>query len=662
MLKQIHKIYHRILVFLHLSPLSLAAKCRLTFGAAVVFILALALLLPYIWMGQLTKKALLDSGRARSQALLDRHFQLRRSTEAALPPLDKTGLVADVNAPEMRWIRFAKKIEGSPAAGQGPPLVPAKAQAAAGTADKLKPPDGSLSSASQEQLQNLADEQLQMIEYLKAHEDRSDYISFVKKNGVRYSNYIRIFRAAEGCITCHNPQGSASPFGENEAIGAVVIQSPDISSEVGKTTFLNRVWIIVAGLIAGTGAIVVFYWVTQRVILRPIRQLRALANNVAEGNLEIRSSIQTGDEYEKLANAFNNMLDGLLATQEKLRQANKQLDAKIAELSERNIELFKANKVKSEFLANISHEFKTPLNAILGFAQVLRDSADTSQIANLSPAQSGDGKSQTYPERSRESAKRKRYAENIITSGNRLLNMVNDLLDLAKAQAGKMELHIEETSVASLLKALVSSFSLLTKQKKIKVKLQIDPDLPPLVTDTGKVQQILYNFLSNAVKFTPPQGRIEIQAGPSPLPRETGSQPRFVRIAVTDTGCGIAEADKKKIFEKFRQVDGSITRETTGSGLGLAISTELAVMLAGSIGMESEPGKGSTFWLDIPITLTKEENSNPITGSIQRQSSIVNRQSSLVPRPTDEGGRTTDEGQLGSFPLRGDESQKSQIA
>ncbi|MHC4629784.1 MAG: sensor histidine kinase [Planctomycetota bacterium] len=591
-------IWQRLLELLRLSPLSLAEKCRLTFGAAVVFILALALLLPYIWMGQLTKKGLLDTGRARSQAL-DRHFQLKGPTETALPALDKTGLVVDVNEPEMRWIRFAKEIEGSPVAG------------------RIKAADGGPPGGFQEQLQQLTDEQQETIEYLKAEEDRNDYISFVKKDSVRHSNYIKIFRATESCITCHNPQGSASPFSKNELIGAVVIQSRGLGSEVAKTTLLNRVWIIVAGLIAGTGAIVVFYWITQRVILRPIRQLRALANNVTEGNLDIRSSIKTGDEYEKLANAFNNMLDGLLATQEKLRQANKQLDAKIAELSERNIDLFKANKVKGEFLANISHEFRTPLNAILGFAQVLRESADKWQIEN----------------RKSKIENRKRYAENIITSGNRLLNMVNDLLDLAKTQAGKMELHIEKTSVASLLKALVSSFSLLTKEKKIKVKLQVDSDLPPLITDTGKVQQILYNFLSNAVKFTPPQGRIEIRAErrpvgskpPGALPenfgeirraggrsKAAGRRPRqdekMVRIAVADTGPGIAEADREKIFEKFRQVDGSITRESTGSGLGLTISTELAAMLAGSIGMESEYGKGSTFWLDIPITLTKEND------------------------------------------------------
>jgi len=515
----------------------LAEKVRITFGAAVVLVLALALLIPYIWMGQLTKMGFLDAERRKSETLLNRHFQTSQAGETTLPTLDRAGVVLDANDTEVCWIRFGKDEEAK--------------------------------------LQQLNDEQIKMVELLKAEESRDDRIRFAKKDGVLHGNYVRIFRATDRCISCHNPEGSAGAFARNELIGAVVIQRP--AGGISKTGTMNQVCVIVAGLIAGTGAIVAFYMITQRVILRPIRQLRAMANNVAEGNLDVRSSIKTGDEYEKLANAFNHMLDGLEAAQEKLRAANKQLDDKIAELSERNIELFKANKIKGEFLANVSHEFRTPLNAILGFAEILREK----------------------PEVLKEK-KGRRYAENIITSGNTLLNMINDLLSLAKTEAGKMELHIEKTSVPQLCKTVVGHFSVLTKRKKIKVKLQVADNIPVLMTDAGKVRQILYNFLSNSVKFTPERGRIEIRA-------EMADE-KMVRIAVADTGCGISEPDKEKIFEKFRQADGSITRQSTGSGLGLAISKELATMLAGSVGMESEPGKSSTFWLDIPVTLAKDDN------------------------------------------------------
>ncbi len=568
-----------MLRILRLRPLSLAVKCQLTFGLAVVFTLVLALILPYIWMRQLIKTDYLDTERARVETLLLRqHFQLKDKSGDSLAPLDKAGHVLDPNNPCIRWIRFARE-----------------------------------SGEAQKQLQQLTDNQQRIIESLKDEENRNDTISFEKRKDIYYSEYIRIIRATDNCIGCHNPQGSASVFSPNELIGVVIIQNP--ASEVSKAKLLNWVWVSVAGLIAGTGAIIAFYWITQRVILSPIRQLRALANNVADGNLDIRSAIQTGDEYEKLASAFNHMLDGLQAAQEKLRQANQQLDAKIAELSERNIELFKANKLKGEFLANISHEFRTPLNAILGFAQVLREKPGILH-----------------------KDKTRRYAENIISSGNRLLGMINDLLELAKTRAGKVELHIEKTSVPEIIDIAVASFSLQTKKKKIKVKVVIEPNLPTLMTDAGKVQQIVYNFISNASKFTPEHGRIEIWAGSSPMAGNIASArgssvkvpvlrstaeggtsaglvepelgPRFVRIAVSDTGCGITEGDRDKIFEKFRQIDGSLTRETAGSGLGLTICRELAVLLAGSIGLESEVGKGSTFWLDIPVTLTKETSNN----------------------------------------------------
>jgi len=530
------RLWLRILKRLRLWPISLAKKCRVTFGAAVIFILALALLLPYIWMGRLTDKASLDASRAKAETLMRRHFQSHQSGEAALAMLGNTGAVLDANDREMLWLRFSEDY--------------------------------------QNKMLELPEAGRKMVESLKEDETRQDAVLLEKKQGRLQTTYVQIVRATENCISCHNPQGSAGAFARNEPVGAVVIRRP--AGEIAKTVLMNRIWIIAAGLIAGVGAIVSFYMITQRVILRPIRQLSAIANNVADGNLAIRSAIKTGDEYEKLADAFNHMLDHLQAAQERLRQANKQLDEKIAQLSERNIELFKANTVKGEFLANISHEFRTPLNAILGFAEIMREKPEVLK-----------------------KEKGRRYAENIITSGNRLLNMINDLLNIAKTEAGKMELHIEQTSLALLCKTVIGHFSALTKKKKIKVRLSVEEHIPALLTDAGKVEQILYNFLSNAVKFTPERGRVEIRA--------RMLDEKNVRIEVSDTGCGIVEADKKKIFEKFRQIDGSITRQSPGSGLGLAISRELAALLAGSIGLDSEAGKGSTFWLDIPVTLTKEQ-------------------------------------------------------
>jgi len=533
--------FRRILRVLHLSPLSLDQKCRLMFGSAVLLSLALALMVPYAWLRQLTHMVLLEAHAGRVQFVeQEMHFRLGGPSGMKLPELNERGTARDPNSPDITWIRFHKEPDR---AGMPP----------------------------------LTDEQKRLLGIARDSTTRDEVMSLNRGGGFIESTYVRVVRATEGCLSCHNPQGSAGPFALNEDIGAVILQTRSMSGDLRKIEFMNKIWTFMAGVIGATGAMVAFYWVTQRVILRPIRQLRALANNVAEGNLDIRSSIATGDEYEKLAQAFDHMLDNLQAAQEELRQANRQLDAKIAELSERNVELYKANKLKSEFLANMSHEFRTPLNAILGFAQVLREKP------GLLKKEKGQ-----------------RYAENIITSGNRLLTMINDLLDLAKAQAGRMELHIEQASVSQICESIVSAFSLLAGKKKIRVGMDVSPDVPLVVTDAGKVQQVLYNYLSNAVKFTPARGTIEIRA--------YMLDERMVRIAVRDTGCGVPESDRDRIFDKFRQGgDGSLTRETPGSGLGLSISKELATMLAGSVGFQSEVGVGSTFWLDIPIDVSSEK-------------------------------------------------------
>jgi signal transduction histidine kinase len=529
------KILKIIIDYVHPRPVSLAGKCRLLFGLAILFVLILALFVPYFWMGRLTDKTLIDAGRAIVNTVYERHFKLDRASDKSPVMLDESGAVKQTQSSRVNWIRF--------------------------------------NLPSQPNWQSQLDaEQARRIEELLGQPQRTEQTWIDKDNGNIETTYVNIVRANKRCLSCHSTEGSGPTFSLSEPVGAVMVRMP--GREISRTVLMNRICIIIAGLLAIAGAIVAFYIIAQRIILSPIRQLRAMVTNVSQGNLVVRCGIKTNDEFERLGDALNAMLDGLVEGQEKLRTANKQLDEKLTELSERNIELFRANKLKGEFLANMSHEFRTPLNAILGFAEILREK----------PAE--------------DSAKSKRYAENIINSGKNLLNMINDLLELAKAEAGKIELHIEKTNIPELCRGLVAFFSPLTEKQKLKVRLMVDDEIPLIKTDAGKVQQILYNLLSNSVKFTPENGKIEIKAF---MPDN-----QTVRISVSDTGPGIDEADKEKIFEKFRQADGSLTRTQPGTGLGLAISTELARLLSGKIDLESTAGAGSTFWLDLPIVRADE--------------------------------------------------------
>ncbi len=530
-------VYHQLLVLVHLSPLSLAEKCRIAFGAAILLILSLVLSILYVWMGKLTTQSYYSSERARTEILLREHFQLQNVRKDSPSPFNSTGSPADPNKSDIHWV--------------------------------------SLQKDEQPDIKDLTKIQRKMVAAIIKDKHIKESLEFEKRGKLTYINYARPIRASDTSIGYHDPQVAAGTFSEGELVGIVVTEMA--VSDYGKTNLLNGFWVIIAGLIGATGAFVAFYVITQRVILSPVRQLRAMADNVAEGNLEIRSSIKTRDEYQRLAEAFNNMLDSLQKSQEKLRQANKQLDEKIAELSNRNIELYKANKVKGEFIANVSHELRTPLNAILGFAQILKEK----------PAVLKEEKGQ-------------RYTEHIISSGKSLLTMINDLLNLAKIEAGKIELHIEKTSISQLLEDIEAAFHETANQKGINLSAKCDPNIPPLNTDAGKVRQILYNFTSNAIKFTPKGGSVVLDC--SMLDEKTA------RLSVSDNGCGIAQENLEKIFDKFSQVDGSITKEKSGAGLGLAISKELADLFAANIGLESEVGKGSTFWLDLPVNLTPPQD------------------------------------------------------
>jgi signal transduction histidine kinase len=341
----------------------------------------------------------------------------------------------------------------------------------------------------------------------------------------------------------------------------------------------NRVYIVVAGLFASLLAIGVFYYITKRIILSPVRVLRDTAEQVAAGDLNIRSDINTGDEFERLSVVFNQMLENLKSNEDQLRGINKSLDLKLGELAETNVALFEANKLKGEFLANVSHELRTPLNSIVGFAELLNETL------------------KDYNDEKTE--KRRRFLANIIQSSRLLLELINDLLDLAKIEAGRMDIRIGQMSLADTGEGLINLIRPQADKKQISLTLRIPTSIPLIQTDAGKFQQIIFNFLSNAVKFTPENGAITLSA--SPLSHEPGSEPTHVRVSVADTGLGIPKDQQKRIFEKFTQLDSTHTREYSGTGLGLTISQELSNLLHSEVELESELGKGSTFSLVIPI-------------------------------------------------------------
>jgi CheY-like chemotaxis protein/signal transduction histidine kinase len=276
----------------------------------------------------------------------------------------------------------------------------------------------------------------------------------------------------------------------------------------------------------------------------------------------------------------------LIVQQEELRSTNAELEEKASLLEEKNQaieearksidlkvnELEATGKYKSEFLANMSHELRTPLNSILVLARILQE--------NKPLTLTGD---------------QIKYANVIFNAGNDLLTLINDILDLAKIEAGKVDVKNETVKVADILQGVEMLFAELAKNKKISYTVSQSPQLSKtLFTDQGKVEQVLKNLLSNAFKFTPENGSVSVKVVP-------GEDDKTVSFRIKDSGIGIAREKQKIIFEAFQQADGSTSRRYGGTGLGLSISRELVALLAGKITVVSEPGEGSEFTLTIPV-------------------------------------------------------------
>ncbi|WP_431682409.1 HAMP domain-containing protein [Kitasatospora sp. KL5] len=302
-------------------------------------------------------------------------------------------------------------------------------------------------------------------------------------------------------------------------------------------------------------------------------ELRARSEELQNGQQELRSS---NAELEDKA-------DLLAAQNRDIEAKNLEIEQARRELEERARQLARTSMYKSEFLANMSHELRTPLNSLLILAQLLSQNP----VGNLT-------------------AKQVEYAEIIHSAGSDLLQLINDILDLSKVEAGKMDIHVERFPLRELLDYVESTFRPLAGQKHLDFRVATAPGTPEvLLTDQARLRQILRNLLSNAVKFTD-SGRVELRIEASTAEEsdaDSGVPPGGLALRVTDTGIGIAEQHLESIFGAFQQADGTTSRRYGGTGLGLSISRELAHLLGGTITSRSTVGEGSCFTLHLPATV-----------------------------------------------------------
>ena len=395
--------------------------------------------------------------------------------------------------------------------------------------------------------------------------------------------YYGAVRAGHSCVACHRDSvrmaqslgpDLAPPTSQADAalnpgdlMAVVSVRLSTDSLEAGLHT--NRA--ILIAFAVGTTILILAgsYAVIRFVIVRPVKHLKSVADAIAAGQLNVRSEIQSGDEFEDLSDAFNRMLRNLVTAQDDNRKLIGNLDRKVDELAHRNLELHESNRIKGDFLSTMSHELRTPLNSIIGFSEVLlTDDAMT--------------------------PKQHRWAGNIMTGGQQLLALINDILDLAKLESGKMRLHPTTIPPEELCRQVTALFRPAAAKKNVELRDRFPKELAPVTQDGGKLTQILTNLISNAIKFTPEGGRVTVGA------ERLGDK---LILTVADTGVGIAPAEQEVIFDKFRQASNPLTREQGGTGLGLSIVRELAKLLGGDVSLQSDLGRGSTFTVTVAAKL-----------------------------------------------------------
>ncbi len=579
--------------------ISLANKCLLLFGAAVVLIILAALSVPWFRLRAIVE----DDGIEASRQMVRVWQAMRAQQPAGLGP-NTPG-----TPPSHAALPSAPDAPGSSTPGPAIETVDLEG-------GRLTLVPGALVGAERARNAFVGESWDRFL----TQPELSEHSKASWQLFVRHYAYARAVREP-------GVGGAGGGVGSGGSAPSAIVVLERQSTLAARDMLGNTIWLLSAGSVALGLAVLVFYLITTKIILRPVRALRDTAEQVRQGHLDIRSDIHTGDEFEELADAFNGMLAAQQDAQKNLRTINTELDKRVDVLAAQNLTLNEANRVKGEFLANVSHELRTPLNSILGFAELLSEGA-------TKEAEAGDDSSRLQ--------KRRRYLDNILSAGRSLLDLINGLLEMAKIEAGKVDLTLETLDVRAFAEGLAALTRPLADKRGVDLRLETPGDAPVLVeTDAKKLQQIVFNLLSNAIKFTGDTAekiaaerveraeraeriergeRVE-QGGTSdgaaaasqrtatvtlrvePLLSRVaggGATEDRVRISVLDTGPGIAAEHLGVIFDKFTQVDRGLTRKHSGTGLGLSICKELTTLLQGEIQVQSEVGRGSMFSVILP--------------------------------------------------------------
>jgi len=392
--------------------------------------------------------------------------------------------------------------------------------------------------------------------------------------GKRYLVIIKPILNERDCYHCH--------ASSRKVLGGMVIRfdAERLYSQV--TDQRNRTVIIALFLIPL--AAIFTYLIVNKLIRRPVEELAEKAKKFAEGDMTTFVDVKTEDEIGILGKTFNYMVESVSSTSNKLEEEVKRKSALLSErtrlltlLERANKDLRELDKLKSTFLANMSHELRTPMNAIIGYTDLMIDGVD-------GPVNEEQEKS----------------LKKVANNARHLLQLINDVLDISKIEAGKMKLNPKEFDLNWLVESALHTFEPQMKMKGLALTIDIHEGMPLIYGDDDRIREIFINLLANAIKFTN-QGGITISARLSERAVKPGEPPMFMEICIEDTGIGIKEEDLGKIFDKFVQSDLTTIRQYEGTGLGLSIARGLVSLHKGVIWVTSKVGEGSKFCFTLPL-------------------------------------------------------------